>query len=649
MRRLAALLILAAALAASAVQAAEEILSYDVVVEVRKDGALDVTETIRVTVEGRDIKRGIYRDFPVEYREEDGRTSLATFEVLDVRRNGQAEPYVRQRTGAYARARIGDKDVFLPRGSEQVYELTYRTSGQLRSYDGYDELYWNVTGNEWKFPILSASVDIRLPEPALIRQYAGYTGPTGATGKDFEVLEAADGRFRARTTRRLGRYEGFTVAVAWPPGVVEVPPVTYGVQGIGGFVAPPMMLGEVRLGPFAALGGTLVGALALLLAWLRVGRDPQKGVVYPQFDPPGGLSPAALRYVKRYGFDPRCITAAILSIAVKGALRISERPSYGLFSNHSFSLTPLGRKPGMSAGENAVYTQLFPGERALDLKMSKINGARMDKARKELNSTLWDEHYGASFRRNTAYTLVGTVIGFAAGIVLVGITERWNMLSILQWALAAFGTGLLVYGAGFVGMTIRDFRQGSGFSLGRLVKLAPFAIFAAVVAVQLSTVFTLSGILAAVEPGLVLTGAAFGTVAALFHFLMAAPSKAGRMLLDQIEGFEMYLRTAEEDRLNILNPPEHTPELFEKLLPHAVALGLAHEWSEKFADVLAATATSPAWYSGSDYRHFDVDGFERDFDHAVSSTSTPPSRGSSGSGGGGSSGGGGGGGGGGGW
>jgi uncharacterized membrane protein len=132
----------------------------------------------------------------------------------------------------------------------------------------------------------------------------------------------------------------------------------------------------------------------------------------------------------------------------------------------------------------------------------------------------------------------------------------------------------------------------------------------------------------------------------LFHFLMAAPSKAGRVLMDRIEGFEMYMRTAEEDRLEILNPPEHTPELFERLVPYAVALGVSHQWSAKFADVLA-NAAAPSWYSGS--TRFDLDSFDLNFGHAVSSTTTPPSRSSGGSGGGGFSGGGGGGGGGRGW
>ncbi len=72
--------------------------------------------------------------------------------------------------------------------------------------------------------------------------------------------------------------------------------------------------------------------------------------------------------------------------------------------------------------------------------------------------------------------------------------------------------------------------------------------------------------------------------------------------MDQIEGFREYLGVAEEDRLNALNPPEKTPELFERFLPYAVALDCQNAWAAKFAGVLAAAGTAAAatsWYVGS--------------------------------------------------
>jgi uncharacterized membrane protein len=141
----------------------------------------------------------------------------------------------------------------------------------------------------------------------------------------------------------------------------------------------------------------------------------------------------------------------------------------------------------------------------------------------------------------------------------------------------------------------------------------------------------------------------------IFQHLLKAPTAGGRRLMDQIEGFKMYLSVAEKERLEVLHPPDKTPELFERYLPYALALGVEHQWSEQFADVLeqaGAEPYQPRWYSGRSFSTEGpsglADGLSSSLGGAISSSSTAPGS-SSGSGGGGSSGGGGGGGGGSGW
>ena len=169
----------------------------------------------------------------------------------------------------------------------------------------------------------------------------------------------------------------------------------------------------------------------------------------------------------------------------------------------------------------------------------------------------------------------------------------------------------------------------------------------------------------AVAPGLAnlaMAGAllAAGALSGAGFLLLKAPSKSGRKIMDNIEGFRQYLGVAEEDRLNALNPPDKTPELFERFLPYAVALDVQNEWAKKFAGVLAAAAaagaaTATGWYVGSGNWASDPVSFANhigsDLSQTISSSSTAPgsSGGGGGSGGGGSSGGGGGGGGGSGW
>jgi uncharacterized membrane protein len=124
----------------------------------------------------------------------------------------------------------------------------------------------------------------------------------------------------------------------------------------------------------------------------------------------------------------------------------------------------------------------------------------------------------------------------------------------------------------------------------------------------------------------------------------------------------MFLKAVDADRLQTMSPPpDKTPELFERFLPYALALGVEQAWANQFSQVLAQAAAapggsgsgySPSWYTGSGFGNFSAvsftSSFSSSFSSAISSSSAAPGS-SSGGGGGGSSGGGGGGGGGGGW
>jgi uncharacterized membrane protein len=161
-------------------------------------------------------------------------------------------------------------------------------------------------------------------------------------------------------------------------------------------------------------------------------------------------------------------------------------------------------------------------------------------------------------------------------------------------------------------------------------------------------------------------------VLVVFRRLLRAPTVEGARLLTAIKGFRLFLTTAEEDRLKAFNPPDVTPEVFERFLPYAIALDCETEWGRKFeaAAARAGVDTSkmqdyqPNWYSGRSFDSFSSSTFTASVGTAlatatasasVSPSSTSYSSGSSSSGfssgssGGGSSGGGGGGGGGGGW
>ncbi len=188
----------------------EGIRTYDAAIRVQSDGSLEITETLVVQVEGNKIRRGIFKDLD----------RLDEFAVLSVTRNGAAEPYTVEDVEDFRRIRIGDSEKLLSIG-EHTYTVQYRCHHVLRFFNRHDELYWNVTGNGWSFPIDRATAMVVLPQRVVSGlQVKAYTGPKGYAGTDFRS-SASGNRVFVETTRQLLSGDGLTIVVGWPPGPVQ--------------------------------------------------------------------------------------------------------------------------------------------------------------------------------------------------------------------------------------------------------------------------------------------------------------------------------------------------------------------------------------------------------------------------------------------
>ena len=566
MKRIACVLLLAWPLLAGA---DERILDFHSDITVRQDGWIEVTETIRVRAEGDRIRRGIYRDFPTEYFDKLGNRYVVDFQPYAVLRNDAREPFkvVEYRNGV--RTYFGRSDRFIDKGVH-TYLFRYRASRMLGFFEAHDELYWNVTGFDWAFPIDRGSATVRFDfdVPAGRVATEGYTGPYGSNRQDFTSHVDADGVAHFEADDPLGPLNGLTIVVMWPKGLVTEPSAldraTWVLKDNAGLL--------IVLAGFA---GVLAYAFPV---WRRYGRDPEEGVLVTRYEPPRGFSPASLRYIRQMYYDDKTMTAAILSLAVKGYLRIND-----LGSKHTlFKLEPGDDAPPLATGEAELYEALFrDGKRVV---LEKDNHALLGDARAAHRSSLVKDYKRHYFRIN--------------GLL--------NLPSILI-ALLSLGVALLV---------------GGRLSVAMIVVIV--AMF--------------------------LTVAFFGAI-------MKRPTVRGRKVLDEMLGFKDYLEVAEKDEMNLRNPPEKTPQLFEAYLPFALALGVEQAWAEKFAGVLGAIrgprddGYQPSWYSGrwdSSRLSSNIGSVSSELGSAISSSVTPPGS-SSGGGGGGFSGGGGGGGGGGGW
>lgn len=638
MRRALWLVVLCFALPISTASAREAILSFNSDVTIQVDASLRVIETITVSVEGNEIKRGIVREFPTKYKDRYENRRTVSFDVESVRMNDRAEPWFTKGRANGVELYTGESSKFLSPGTYR-YEITYTTSHQIGYFDGYDELYWNVTGNGWRLPIDKAGYTLHLPRHAEPVDIAAFTGPTGSTGTDFRIIDAAPGLVSVVTTRPFAAKEGLTVAVSFPTGLVHRPSASDRTRSFF----------RDNLGAFAGLIGLMIILGYYIFFWDRAGRDPEGGAIIPRFKPPEGFSPAAARFVYRMSYDRKAFSAAVINMAVKGYLEIDE-------VGDEFTLKQVGTSNGMlTKGEQRIASRLF--QTSDQITLVNENHKIIAKAISAFESGLKSEYQHTYFITNMGFLIGGVVLSLIA-IAAVGILSAdiapAPVIIIAQSFIAAIAAAATILFLNF--RTRRTLPQLSlkGLVSGRLSKPIQFMIVGAFFLPQLAFGAAASGQLGLAIP---LLGLCLGIVNGAFYVFLKSPTRRGRSILDEIEGFRLYLATAEKDRLNLLNPPEKTPELFERFLPFALALDVENEWSEQFTDVLAAAGTMegeyhPRWYHGRRWHNSNVSSFSSglnsSFATAIASSAVAPGS-SSGVGGGGFSGGGGGGGGGGGW
>jgi uncharacterized membrane protein YgcG len=371
-----------------------------------------------------------------------------------------------------------------------------------------------------------------------------------------------------------------------------------------GFVQPPSATAEIQylaqdnLGLLAGMLGLLLILIYYFSVWYLLGRDPKKGTIIPLYHPPTNLCPASIRMIRKMGFDNKTFTIAILNMAVKNFLKIIEH-------------------------DNALLNIFGAGRSFVLQKNSSLPTPRQPSS--SLNKPITDL----------------TPEEFAIATILFGSEEEIALKNenyrTFQLAIKSLNSRLSQKLEKIYFLTNKEFFAAGAFLSG----LVGFFTFAKLAEAGILLLFVWAGII---------------LLNIMFYHLLKAPTLQGRKIMDQIEGFRMFLTVTEKERLKLLNPPEKTPELFERYLPYALALDVEQAWGEQFSEILRRAAETgdyhPTWYYGGTWTHFNAasfsTGLNSSFSSAIASASTPPGS-SSGGGGGGFSGGGGGGGGGGGW
>lgn len=511
----------------AALFAAERILRFDVVLTLDENSKATVEETITVNAEHNKIRRGIYRDIP--------QSIFRQVKPYSLQMDGKPHPFFTEKNGGDLRINFGDNN-YIPRG-EHTYRFIYTMENAAILHKDIDEVYWNITGNYWVFPIERASFHLILPDKAEVinEQISLYTGFYGQKEQNAQ----STGWLRFETTRPLRPQEGFTVAVPFKKGAVKM---SYS------------FLKNLKI-PFLII---LFTYLYYFFAWLKAGVDPKDNVP-PLYKPPQGISPAMMRYILLRTSDNTSFSSALISLAMKGYITIEEMK--GSIGGKRVDITVKHRN-----AENLPNDEDFLLNHILLFKhfiIEQSNSTAIQNALSSFSTLIQTEGQKKYVNKNFIYLLPPIIVmGLIFLFCLIHTKDAFILLHYTVFVLAfCLFTRKIIYRA-----------------LIFMIFTALYSPFFLMLMNGYDIYFYLS-----VSYILIVFGFIF------FSALIDNVTAQGREAYLQSKGFSKYMQKAEKYRTQASNPLEKE-KVFCDYLPYAYALGIQSKWINSFKDIISQSA-----------------------------------------------------------
>ncbi len=534
----------------------EEILFYGIDATLNQDSSLDVQETIKVRALGKDIKRGIYRDFPLKHVGE--KTPVS---ILSVTRNGKDIPYTVRFNNGKKRLYLGDmKKSIEP--SVYEYNITYKYHNIIRQNDEKtkDEFYYNLIGDEWAFDILVADAVVRLPsELNLIEEVKVFTGEYGAK-KQNAFVEKKGNQIFIHLPNGLKKQEAMTLRTVFNSGFFQIPETG-------------LFLDKRLSWLFTFMGIMLFMGLVFYAysSWKKYGKDSDKKIAYPRFDVPNVNNLGALYLLWRYHHaDPNLfdmVMPHLAHLSQRGLLKVKVLKNKIFFEKNKYIKPKNSDEKFFLEKAKDTYT-LKKGTRAYSFL--KYIEAYKEHSKSEIKTL---------YKRNVAQRLKFNCLAFLCCLIFFLLCFK-SFLNFVPAAVLSFCVFpiseivlmlfkrernwisklvLSIFSVGFVGVWCLLFFGGMFCSLfGLLENDIEDILFGPVNAKALFCVLI------------------FACFVAFYKYIIVRVYDKGLFLIEHLEGIKMFLNGV--DDLKYKTPKE--AEL-DRLLPYAILLGMQTQWLEK--------------------------------------------------------------------
>ena len=658
---------------------------YDINIIVNENNTFDITETI--TAYFNVSKHGIFRTIPLKNTivRLDGTTSTNRTQVSNISVDNE---YKKIRQNGNYKLQIGSKDHTLI--GEQKYVIKYTYNLGKDPMNNYDELYYNIIGNEWDTVIGNITFSITMPKEFDSSKLGFSSGTKGSTDNSKVIYNVNGNNITGTYNGILDVGEALTVRCELPEGY---------------FVDAKLDINKIDYLMFFV---PIIFLVISILLWNIFGRDDQI-IETIEFYPHEGLNSLDVGFLYKGKAENKDVTSLLIYLANKGYLEIS---------NKKIELNADKINLNQESRNNANKKIMILLNKINELKESNPSSPKikyyenMLDIYKNIDTPINYEQYGLKSSINNINKKNKFLIRKLKDYDGTNLHEQWFMEGLFEYNRNEV-TDSMLYNNFYITNnrilhTINNKQNKNKVfeksSLNKKIFII-LMIIASYCLITIPPIFTYGEqetlIFALVFPGIGFTallgmlfgdipisvkifgvfwGLGFGGIPWLITVLPALMqdmsylicyiigllcigvmilvikylpkrTKYGNEMLGKLKGFKNFLETVEKEKLESL--VMENPNYFYDILPYTYVLGVSDKWIKKFESI---SLQAPSWYDSSN--SFDISSFNRFINSTMSSaqgamTSSPSSSSggssSGGSSGGGSSGGGSGGGGGGSW
>lgn len=342
---------------------AEIINDFETKITINQDSSIIVEETIFYDF-GAIQKHGIYRTIPFKYQARGGNYKLE-IDVLSVKDlNGKNWPYTTKKTGNDFEIKIGDADQMV--NAQKIYVISYRVGGALNYFQDHDELFWNITGNNWPVEIENSGAKIFLKTSEIKSsdfKTACYAGLLGSSDQSLCRLKKTEANTLSYVMMdKLSAGEGWSVVIGWPKGLVHQPTT---IEKILKTAKDNLII----LLPFIVFIG-------LYLYWRKYGKDPLgRGTIVPEYEPPQEMLPAEGGIIYDEKMDNQDIAATIIDLARRGYLKLKEtdKKVLGFNTGKDWQLIKTEKANDLLGYEKNLFEKMFDQKNEISLSQLKTD------------------------------------------------------------------------------------------------------------------------------------------------------------------------------------------------------------------------------------------------------------------------------------